>query len=62
MTSLTRLLRCAVLPLAFASALLPSAQAQDALTVGLIPSEDSQAMIKSSQLVLDQLQERLGCR
>lgn len=60
MTSLTRLFRCAVLPLAFASALLPSAQAQDALTVGLIPSEDSQAMIKSSQLVLDQLQERLG--
>jgi phosphonate transport system substrate-binding protein len=60
MTSLTRLFRFAVLPLAFASALLPTAQAQDALTVGLIPSEDSQAMIKSSQLVLDQLQERLG--
>ncbi|MCE4069569.1 MULTISPECIES: phosphonate ABC transporter substrate-binding protein [Pseudomonas] len=60
MTSLTRLFRFAVLPLAFASALLSTAQAQDALTVGLIPSEDSQAMIKSSQLVLDQLQERLG--
>ncbi|WP_448681763.1 phosphonate ABC transporter substrate-binding protein [Pseudomonas nicosulfuronedens] len=60
MTSLTRLFRFAVLPLAFAAALLPAAQAQDALTVGLIPSEDSQAMIKSSQLVLDQLQERLG--
>lgn len=60
MTSLTRLFRFAVLPLAFTAALLPTAQAQDALTVGLIPSEDSQAMIKSSQLVLDQLQERLG--
>ncbi|WP_236170685.1 phosphonate ABC transporter substrate-binding protein [Pseudomonas pseudonitroreducens] len=60
MTSLTRLFRFAVLPLAFASALLSTAQAQDALTIGLIPSEDAQAMIKSSQLVLDQLQERLG--
>ncbi|MDH0300970.1 MULTISPECIES: phosphonate ABC transporter substrate-binding protein [unclassified Pseudomonas] len=53
---LFRLARLAVLPLLLA----PTAQAQQTLTVGLIPSEDSQAMIKSSQQVLDQLQERLG--
>ena len=44
MTSLTRLFRFAVLPLAFASALLSTAQAQDALTVGLIPSGNEAVM------------------
>lgn len=59
MTPFPKLLRCArlaLLPLLLA----PAVQAQQALTVGLIPSEDSQAMIKSSQQVLDQLQTRLG--
>ncbi|WP_175650307.1 phosphonate ABC transporter substrate-binding protein [Pseudomonas sp. Marseille-P9899] len=59
MTTLTRLFRSArlaLLPLLLA----PAVQAQQTLTIGLIPSEDSQAMIKSSQLVIDQLQERLG--
>ncbi|MHC6225799.1 phosphonate ABC transporter substrate-binding protein [Pseudomonas sp. X10] len=59
MTPLTRLFRCARLAL-LSLLLAPAVQAEQALTVGLIPSEDSQAMIKSSQLVLDQLQERLG--
>jgi len=54
--SLCRSARFILLPLLFA----PAAQAQQVLTIGLIPSEDSQAMIKSSQLVLDQLQQRLG--
>ncbi|MBK3867565.1 phosphonate ABC transporter substrate-binding protein [Pseudomonas stutzeri] len=42
--------------------LLSSAQAhaENALRIGLIPSEDSQSMIESSQLVLDQLQAQLG--
>lgn len=31
-----------------------------ALTIGLIPAEDSQAMIESSRQVLDALQQRLG--
>ncbi|EPJ8753386.1 phosphonate ABC transporter substrate-binding protein [Pseudomonas putida] len=59
MTPFPKLLRCArlaLLPLLLA----PAVQAQQVLTVGLIPSEDSQAMIKSSQQVLDQLQARLG--
>ncbi|WP_110971601.1 phosphonate ABC transporter substrate-binding protein [Pseudomonas huaxiensis] len=59
MTTLSRLFRSArfaLLPLLLA----PAVQAQQTLTIGLIPSEDSQAMIKSSQLVIDQLQERLG--
>ena len=30
------------------------------LTIGLIPAEDSQAMIESSRLVLDSLQQQLG--
>ncbi len=37
-----------------------SAQAETALRIGLIPSEDSQSMIKSSQQVLDQLEQHLG--
>jgi len=61
MSSLTRLLRSTLLPFVFATVgVMTSAAAQDALTIGLIPSEDSQAMIKGSQQVLDQLQERLG--
>lgn len=38
----------------------PHLQAETALSIGLIPSEDSQSMIESSQLVLDQLQSQLG--
>ena len=34
--------------------------AKDALRIGLIPSEDSQAMIESSKQVLDTLQSQLG--
>lgn len=34
--------------------------AETALRIGLIPSEDSQSMIESSQQVLDQLQAKLG--
>ncbi|RZJ10288.1 MAG: phosphonate ABC transporter substrate-binding protein [Haliea sp.] len=34
--------------------------AQDALRIGLIPAEDSQAMIESSRKVLDQLQAQIG--
>ncbi|MCU1720512.1 phosphonate ABC transporter substrate-binding protein [Pseudomonas sp. 5P_5.1_Bac1] len=56
LTRLFRSARLALLPLLLA----PAVQAQQTLTIGLIPSEDSQAMIKSSQLVIDQLQERLG--
>ncbi|WDY55736.1 phosphonate ABC transporter substrate-binding protein [Pseudomonas sp. PSKL.D1] len=37
-----------------------SAQAADAVRIGLIPSEDSQAMIEGSKQVLDQLQQHLG--
>lgn len=37
-----------------------SVQAETALRIGLIPSEDSQSMIKSSQQVLDQLEQHLG--
>lgn len=59
MFSLARCIKTAVfacLPLFLA---LP-AHAEQSLTIGLIPSEDSQAMIKSSRLVLDALQARLG--
>ncbi|WP_454563974.1 phosphonate ABC transporter substrate-binding protein [Pseudomonas sp. AIG] len=34
--------------------------AKDKLTIGLIPSEDSQAMIESSKQVLDDLQAKIG--
>ena len=34
--------------------------AKDKLTIGLIPSEDSQAMIESSKQVLDDLQAKMG--
>lgn len=58
MTSIASLLRIA------GFALLPlfcvNAQAAEKLTIGLIPSEDSQAMIESSKLVLDGLEKQLG--
>ncbi|MEE1925999.1 phosphonate ABC transporter substrate-binding protein [Pseudomonas sp. 148P] len=37
-----------------------SARAEEALRIGLIPSEDAQSMIESSKQVLDQLQAQLG--
>lgn len=40
--------------------LAPSAQAQQLLTVGLIPSEDSRAMIANSQAMMDMLSKALG--
>jgi phosphonate transport system substrate-binding protein len=59
MTSIASLLRIA------GFALLPllcigHAQAADKLRIGLIPSEDSQAMIESSKLVLDNLEKQIG--
>ncbi len=59
MKNLAKFLRVAgivLLPLVAASA----AQAADKLTIGLIPSEDSQAMIESSKQVLDRLESQLG--
>jgi phosphonate transport system substrate-binding protein len=38
----------------------PVAQAVETVRIGLIPSEDSQAMIEGSKQVLDQLQQHLG--
>jgi len=38
----------------------PSARAADVLTVGLIPSEDSRAMIANSQAMMDMLSKALG--
>ncbi|MGF6691844.1 phosphonate transport system substrate-binding protein [Metapseudomonas resinovorans] len=46
----------AILPLIAAG----QAQAADKLTIGLIPSEDSQAMIETSKQVLDSLEKQLG--
>lgn len=37
-----------------------SIHAEEALRIGLIPSEDAQSMIESSQQILDQLQAQLG--
>ncbi|MDH4567475.1 phosphonate ABC transporter substrate-binding protein [Pseudomonas sp. BN414] len=59
MKNLAKFLRVAgivLLPLVAAT----SAQAADKLTIGLIPSEDSQAMIESSKQVLDRLESQLG--
>ncbi|GLZ88523.1 hypothetical protein Pres01_45740 [Metapseudomonas resinovorans] len=59
MKNLAKFLRVAgivLLPLVAAT----SAQAADKLTIGLIPSEDSQAMIESSKQVLDSLESQLG--
>jgi len=38
----------------------PSARSADVLTVGLIPSEDSRAMIANSQAMMDMLSKALG--
>lgn len=43
-----------------ASAFVPLARAQQVLTVGLIPSEDSRAMIVNSQAMMDMLSKALG--
>lgn len=43
-----------------AFALTPALAQQQTLTIGLIPAEDSQAMIESSRQVLDELQKQLG--
>lgn len=45
---------------AVGAAFLPPARAQQALTVGLIPSEDSRAMIANSQRMMDMLAQGLG--
>ncbi len=42
------------------TAFVPRARAADVLTVGLIPSEDSRAMIANSQVMMDQLAKALG--
>ncbi|MCT9811110.1 phosphonate ABC transporter substrate-binding protein [Acidovorax sp. Be4] len=47
--------------LAFATSSAALAQTQE-LRVGLIPSEDAQAMIRSSQQVMDQLAEKTGMK
>jgi phosphonate transport system substrate-binding protein len=52
------LLALALSPLLAATA-LPALAAQP-LTIGLIPAEDSQAMIESSRQVLDSLQQQIG--
>ncbi len=41
-------------------AYIPNAYAQSVLTVGLIPSEDSRAMIANSQAMMDMLSKALG--
>ncbi|WP_354346518.1 phosphonate ABC transporter substrate-binding protein [Variovorax boronicumulans] len=43
-----------------ASAFVPMARAQQVLTVGLIPSEDSRAMIANSQAMMGMLSKALG--
>ncbi|MGJ7609485.1 MULTISPECIES: phosphonate ABC transporter substrate-binding protein [unclassified Variovorax] len=48
------------LTLAAVGAAAMPALAAPPLTIGLIPAEDSQAMIESSRLVLDSLQQQLG--
>lgn len=42
------------------AALPPALRAQNVLTVGLIPSEDSRAMIANSQAMMDMLSKALG--
>ncbi|MDE1167920.1 MAG: phosphonate ABC transporter substrate-binding protein [Pseudomonas sp.] len=53
---LLRLASFSLLPLL----VTPLASAEEVLRIGLIPSEDSQSMIQSSQQVLAQLSEKLG--
>ncbi|MDH0868162.1 phosphonate ABC transporter substrate-binding protein [Mitsuaria sp. GD03876] len=50
----------ALATLAGIAAATPAFAQQQALTIGLIPAEDSQAMIESSRQVLDALQQQLG--
>ena len=58
MKPLRSFLRVASIALALTAAGLASAK--DQLTIGLIPSEDSQAMIEASKQVLSTLESRLG--
>jgi phosphonate transport system substrate-binding protein len=44
----------------FLAATFTSAQAAQPLTIGLIPSEDAQAMLENSKKVIDSLQAQLG--
>lgn len=53
-------LRRALLALALPLLATAPAHAAGTLTIGLIPAEDSQAMIESSKQVLDSLQRQLG--
>ncbi|MDM0087550.1 MULTISPECIES: phosphonate ABC transporter substrate-binding protein [unclassified Variovorax] len=53
-------LRRSLLALTLSTLAAVPALAQQPLTIGLIPAEDSQAMIESSRQVLDSLQQQLG--
>ena len=59
MNNLLRLRR-SLIALALGTLVAAPALAQQPLTIGLIPAEDSQAMIESSRQVLDSLQQQLG--
>ena len=59
MKPLSRFLRVASLSL-IAIGAIGQACANDKLTIGLIPSEDSQAMIEASKQVLSRLENTLG--
>ena len=56
LSHLARFARRALLPLVMAT----SSFAAQTLNIGLIPAEDSQAMIESSKDVLDALQQQIG--
>lgn len=58
MKTISQFLRAASLAVLTLSA--SQGWAKDKLTIGLIPSEDSQAMIESSKQVLDDLQAKIG--
>ncbi|MDQ0083071.1 phosphonate transport system substrate-binding protein [Variovorax boronicumulans] len=53
-------LRRSLIALALSTVAAMPALAAPPLTIGLIPAEDSQAMIESSRQVLDSLQQQLG--
>lgn len=59
MTTLSRLRRSLIALTLCVMAATPAAAAPP-ITIGLIPAEDSQAMIESSRQVLDSLQQQLG--
>ena len=59
MNNVSRFLRITALACLWICA-VGQAAANDKLRIGLIPSEDSQAMIESSKQVLDSLQNQLG--